>query len=187
MNIEERIKELIESNPGQMTQDEYIAIANHISKSAPCNLLIFGTGRDSNLWEELNEGGTTLFLEHDPYWVEQSGTDKAVLVEYFTKRPDWEALLKDPPALMMALPERVTDVEWDTILVDAPTGYDDDKPGRMQSIYTSAQLAKGIAKDTHVIVHDVHRTVENVYSLLFLGMDNIHNEVHHLRHFIIKS
>ena len=38
---------------------------------------------------------------------------------------------------LKGFPNEVYDVEWDLIMVDAPTGYHDEAPGRMGAIYTA--------------------------------------------------
>ncbi|PQQ05584.1 glucuronoxylan 4-O-methyltransferase 3 [Prunus yedoensis var. nudiflora] len=39
-------------------------------------------------------------------------------------------------------PSEVYDIEWDLIMVDAPTGYFDGAPGRMSAIYTAGLLGR---------------------------------------------
>ncbi len=47
--------------------------------------------------------------------------------------------------------------KWDIILVDGPTGFNSQQPGRQQSIATAWKYA---AEDGSVFVHDVHRDLE---------------------------
>ena len=54
---EERIRSLVESNPGQASEAEYTLVHDVIAQHAPCNVLVFGVGRDSSLWIDTNEGG----------------------------------------------------------------------------------------------------------------------------------
>ena len=63
--------------------------------------------------------------------------------------------------LQMDLPAEVTSTVWDCIFVDSPVGTTDKKPGRMQSIFTASSFA---LDHTDVFVHDVDRTVEDVYT-----------------------
>ncbi|XP_075648739.1 glucuronoxylan 4-O-methyltransferase 1-like [Castanea sativa] len=59
--------------------------------------------------------------------------------------------------------------EWDLIMVDAPTGYHDNAPGRMSAIYTAGSMARNREEgETNVFVHDVDRVVEDKFSKAFL-------------------
>ena len=145
----------------QMTEDEYRYVASLMSGGK--NVLVFGTGHDSNLWRAANEGGRTLFLENDPDWITSSDV---VQVSYSTRLGDADALLAEYAAgifdgLQMTLPDEVTRSKWDVIFVDSPTGYAPHTPGRMQSIYAASILAH---QETDVLVHDCDRRVEDLYS-----------------------
>ena len=43
---------------------------------------------------------------------------------------------------LKGFPSEVFDVEWDVIMVDAPTGYFDGAPGMMSAIYTAGLMAR---------------------------------------------
>ena len=93
----------------------------------------------------------------------------------------------DTPALLESdIPDKLSAEKWDIILVDAPAGYAEETPGRMKSIYMASQLIKS---GGDVFVHDCNREVEDVYSLHFLGKDNLVCEIiasiGNLRHFKI--
>jgi hypothetical protein len=47
---------------------------------------------------------------------------------------------------------------WDVIVVDGPTGYAPETPGRMQAIATAAALA---SEATTVFIHDSNRDAES--------------------------
>ena len=50
-------------------------------------------------------------------------------------------------------------------MVDAPTGYHDEAPGRMSAIYTAGLMARNREDgETDVSVHDVDRVVEDKFS-----------------------
>ena len=57
LKLYERVAELVRRNPNQLTQEEYLFVGRTLSGRSPCNLLVFGVGRDSNLWIDINEGG----------------------------------------------------------------------------------------------------------------------------------
>lgn len=180
------LRELVERNPGQASFEEYKCLRDAILRRAPCNLLIFGLGRDSPLWVESNRGGRTVFLENVTAWIEQTGKLRGAeiyTVEYDTKRFQWRWLLNKSKRLFMrSIPSEVVSTGWDVIFVDAPAGTRWKSPGRMQSIYTAAVLARRSA-DTDVFVHDCDRRVERVYSDRYLGDSNLVEQVDRLRHY----
>lgn len=189
---EKRIVKLVESNPNQLSIREYSLIANILEEKGSCNMLVFGVGRDSTLWMELNKGGVTVFLEDDPKWLNliknQLTNIHAYLVKYNTKRIEWKTLLLSKNWHLLELdnlPDDVLTSTWDVILVDGPTGFDDNTPGRMKSIYTAALLAQR-SSNCSVFVHDCDREVEAVYCDTFLQNGNFLWEVDRLRHYIFK-
>ncbi|MBS0655642.1 MAG: TIGR01627 domain-containing protein [Verrucomicrobia bacterium] len=186
------IEELVQRNPGQLSVAEYSLIAETLTSHSPCNMLVFGLGNDSDLWHRLNQHGTTLFLENNAFWYDKICTDfpqvNALLVEYNTTRPQWKSLLKrdKEEELLLDLPSHVWDTKWDLIFVDAPEGWADDKPGRMQSIYTAAKLASK-SGGCHIFVHDCHRKVEAAFSSKYLGDRHLQCELDRLRHYYVKG
>ncbi|KAJ6885197.1 hypothetical protein NC652_032021 [Populus alba x Populus x berolinensis] len=79
-------------------------------------------------------------------------------------------------------------MEWDLIMVDAPTGYHDEAPGRMTAIYTAGLMARNRENgETDVFVHDVDRVVEDKFSKAFLCEGYLTEQEGRLRHFIIPS
>jgi len=154
----------------QFTEAEARLVAAAIAKFCHCRLLVFGAGNDSSMWQQLNAGGTTVFLEHNPEWIEKIRSIDAVLdirpVEYTTRITEWRELLGQRDSLQMDLPQDVRQTRWDVVLVDAPNGFviADEHPrlgpihGRMQSIFAASQLA---APNGYIFVHDAQREVEN--------------------------
>ncbi len=191
LKLDERVAELARRNPGQLNQEEYLFVAKTLSRRSPCDLLVFGVGRDSSLWIDINEGGRSTFLESDSGWIERVRSEcppiDVRLVHYGTKRRDWKTLLQaDPRKLRMDLPPDIAASSWDIIFVDAPPGYRDTHPGRMQSICTAARLAHQ-HPPADVLVHDCNRTVERVYTDRFLGSANLLAQVHHLRQYRLRG
>lgn len=180
----ERIRALVESNPGQASEAEYSLVHGVLSRRAPCNLLVFGVGRDSSLWMDVNDGGRTVFVEDVREWAEYAREHvegiSVVDVRYWTLRVMWHLLRFIPSLLYMrSLPADVLDAQWDVILVDAPRGTRWYRRGRMMSIYTASVLAKrsrGV-----VFVHDCHRFTEAECSDAFLGADRLLHEVDTMR------
>ncbi|MFA5184804.1 MAG: hypothetical protein WC456_04785 [Patescibacteria group bacterium] len=145
---------------------------------APINFLVFGLGNDSALWHDLNPGGRTAFLEDDQAWLEKIKKAQprleAYLIHYTTRLNDWRDLIDQPEKLALPLPPKVIATEWDLILVDGPAGWREDKPGRMQSIYSAAQLIK---PGGDIFVHDCDREIEDKYANKYLGQQNIIAEI----------
>ncbi|CAN8246706.1 unnamed protein product [Cochlearia groenlandica] len=193
----------------QQTFKEVSVSKRILDKKSPCNFLVFGLGHDSLMWASLNHGGRTLFLEEDEAWIE-TVTKKFPSLEsyhvvYDTKRKDSDKLIElektedcvtvsDPRDSKCALslkdfPADVYETQWDLIMVDAPTGYHDEAPGRMSAIYTAGLLARN-RKDggeTDVFVHDVNRRVEDEFSAAFLCRGYLKEQEGRLRHFNIPS
>lgn len=191
-DFRDRIVQLVKTNPGQLSVAEYTSVAQEIFNRAPCNVLVFGVGNDSSLWIDANNGGNTVFLENHPSWIDRVKTSlpqiNAELVQYTTERWQWKELLNkgEPDLLLLDLPDSITETKWDIIFVDGPEGWSDEKPGRMQSIFTTALIAN-TAPDTHVFVHDCDRVVEATYSSLFLGDDHLKAVIDRMRHYYFPS
>ncbi|XP_062098981.1 glucuronoxylan 4-O-methyltransferase 1-like [Humulus lupulus] len=193
----------------QQTLKEISVSMRILEKKSPCNFLVFGLGHDSLMWNALNYGGRTVFLEEDKAWIEQIQRRipglESYHVEYDTKVHQADELMKigskagdcqvvgDPrfSKCQLALknfPSDVYDTEWDLIMVDAPTGYVIHAPGRMTAIYTAGLMARNRESgETDVFVHDVDRPVEDKFSKAFLCEGYLTEEEGRLRHFTIPS
>lgn len=180
------IRALVESNPGQATFEEYRLVHDSVVSRSPCNMLVFGVGRDSSLWLTANREGTTVFLESDPAWattVRAQDPDIVIhAVRYRGRRILWPWARAFPAALSMtALPESVEDHRWHVILVDAPRGTRWHSRGRLGSIRTAARL--GLASGADLFVHDCHRKLERECSDYFLGPDLLRAQAGSMRHY----
>lgn len=192
----------------QQTFKEISVTARALDKKSPCNFLIFGLGHDSLMWHSLNYGGRTIFLEEDEAWIEQIKRRFPMLESYHVtydskvnqandlmeegKGPECTAI-SDPKYSMCQLalksmPSEVYEIKWDLIMVDAPTGYHEEAPGRMTAIYTAGMMARNREDgETDVFVHDVNRIVEDKYSKEFLCEGYMKKQEGRLRHFTIPS
>ncbi|KAJ6805606.1 glucuronoxylan 4-O-methyltransferase 1-like [Iris pallida] len=192
----------------QQTLPEISVAARVLARKSPCNLLVFGLGHDSPMWAALNHGGRTVFLEEDAAWI---GTVRgrfpgleAYHVRYDTKLTDADGLmeagrrpecaavgdlrLSECRLALRGLPEAFYEAEWDAIMVDAPTGWVPEAPGRMGAIYTAGMAARGRREgETDVFVHDVDRVVEDRFSREFLCEGYMKEQEGRLRHFTIPS
>ncbi|KAH7518909.1 hypothetical protein FEM48_Zijuj09G0221200 [Ziziphus jujuba var. spinosa] len=188
-----------------------IRVSFEVLKSlAPCNFLVFGLGFDSLMWASLNPGGTTLFLEEDPKWVQTIVGKTPILqahsVQYRTQLSEADKLLasyKSEPDCLPAnarvsknsrcrlvlseLPDEVYEREWDLIMIDAPRGYFPEAPGRMAAIFSAAVMARDRKGQgvTHVFLHDVNRKVEKMFAEEFLCRKYLVKAVGRLWHFVI--
>jgi hypothetical protein len=156
----------------QLKPAELLPIVRAVLAFSSCRLLVFGCGVDSWFWEQVNAGGTTAFLEDDPGWlasVRSKLTNSIVeKVQYRTRVADWPAQLDAGDALLLDLPDSIKARQWDVILVDGPSGYRDDLPGRAQSIVTARQL---VAPGGKIFVHDCDRPLEREFCARYLGED----------------
>ncbi|XP_057525248.1 glucuronoxylan 4-O-methyltransferase 1 [Amaranthus tricolor] len=192
----------------QQTLQEISVTAQILLNKSPCNFLVFGLGHDSLMWNALNYGGRTIFLEEDQAWIHQIKRRFPMLnsyhVVYDTKVNQAHNLMDLSKGLectsithpkhsmcqlaLKTLPKEVYETEWDLIMVDAPTGYYDEAPGRMTAIYTAGMIARNKKEgETHVFVHDVNREVEDEFSKAFLCEGYMKEQQGRLRHFTIPS
>ncbi|RLN28482.1 glucuronoxylan 4-O-methyltransferase 1 [Panicum miliaceum] len=197
----------------QQTADEIGVSLRVLQRRAPCNFLVFGLGFDSPMWAALNHGGRTVFLEEDASWIASVRSKHPSLesyhVTYDTVLTEADALLelRDHPACvaqpdlasaaeascrlaLRGLPPAFHELEWDLIMVDAPTGWTPQSPGRMGAIYTAGMAARARRPGdgpTDVFVHDVDRPVEDAFSKAFLCEGYLAEQVGRIRHFVIPS
>ncbi|KAG6431951.1 hypothetical protein SASPL_103523 [Salvia splendens] len=179
-----------------------------VPPAPPSSGSVFGLGHDSLTWTALNHGGRTVFLEEDKEWIAQIKAQipslEAYHVAYDTKVAKADELLEvatreeckvmtDPrfSKCQLALsnfPSEIYDVEWDLIMVDAPTGYFEGAPGRMSAIYTAGLMARNRGRgESDVFVHDVDRVVEDRYSKALLCEGYLVEQEGRIRHFNIPS
>ncbi|KAM7482073.1 hypothetical protein LguiB_006656 [Lonicera macranthoides] len=192
----------------QQTLKEISVTSKILEKKSPCNFLVFGLGHDSLMWSTLNYGGRTIFLEEDKSWIEQIKHRFPTLESYHAvydskvnQANDLMEVGKGPECIaigdirysmcqlaLKGLPSDIYEIKWDLIMVDAPTGYFEEAPGRMNAIYSAGMLARNRAEgETHVFVHDVNRVVEDKFSMAFLCEGYMKKQVGRLRHFTIPN
>ena len=197
----------------QQTAPEIGVSLRVLQRRAPCNFLVFGLGLDSPMWAALNHGGRTVFFEEDASWIANVRSAHPGLesyhVSYDTRVTDADDLisLRDHPSCtaqpdlaaaaaascrlaLRGLPPVFYELEWDLIMVDAPTGWTPESPGRMGAIYTAGMAARARRPwddATDVFVHDVDRPVEDRFSMAFLCEAYLAEQVGRIRHFVIPS
>ena len=160
-----------------MSFRQYWHIAREIELIRPANILIFGLGFDSILWNSLNKNGKTIFIEDNKDWI-----DKFKYKELMIKKVSYKTEIKrhreygiDSELLLLKLGKEIFQTKWDLIFVDGPLGHQPPRkwagPGRMSSLYTAKKLSK-FAKC--IIVDDFARKIENKYSLHYFGKKNLY-------------
>lgn len=168
------------SGAGGMTPEEYFAFMSYVRDRAPQNLLIWGIGYDSTLTKALNEGGYTLFLEHNADWVARTPAAKLNYISYNDKSfhttvDHFDDFITSPHrANIKALN---TGVCWDTVLVDPPLGWKHTDTGRAVPLYTAAvDIEACVAMERYeldqevaVWVHDCNRVLEDAVTHAFYG------------------
>jgi len=162
--FEEIIKNVIKhTKQKQMTEEEYRYISSFLMDK---NLLVFGTGYDSDLWRYANRNGRTVFLEHNSKWI--TNLEDTYHITYTSNlRRDKHKLLEQYKNGVTAnfeidLPNQIKNNSWDVIIIDSPEGGKKKYyHGRMQSIYSAKILAHS---ETDIFVHDCDRYVEDKYS-----------------------
>lgn len=159
----------------QMTYQEYKFISDTVYSIEGVNFLVFGVGRDSNLWLESNKSGKTVFLEPDRDWIAIAKRNNLNIdirhIEYNTRSEEALKLFFDfkRTGIFPKVPyiqDDILNTEWDVILIDSPVGAIN---GRMTSIYLANLLAKKTSKDVHIFLHDSQRDIETLYASLFLA------------------
>ena len=161
----------------QLSMKEYLYVTKHVREG---NFLVFGTGADTPYWKLVNPEVT--FLEDHGEWLDRSDP-KQIEVKYNTTRDLSDSLLtlyksNLTKSLEIDIPQWVRDTKWDNIFVDGPQGYNDKKPGRMQSLYTAKQLANS---DTNIFVHDAFRHVESTWVDALFTVKNQFDRMKHCK------
>ncbi len=175
-NYKDFIKNMKKKNKGLMSKNQYLAIAKELNNLSPCNLLVFGLGDDSYLWNSINKGGVTIFLEDNIEWI-NSMNDGSLKVEHVT----YKTLIENqkdigfiPEKLELPLSDEVLNYKYDFIIVDAPLGHQPPRPlkgpGRMSSIFMASKLIK---KNGIAVIDDMGRPIERRYAFHFFGQENL--------------
>ena len=151
------------------------------------NVLILGTGRDSEYWRFCNTTGKTVFLENDDAWIDKTKKD-IIKVDYTCSITDSKKLLEEVKEgnysnVKIVIPPELKTIEWDVIFVDSPTGYNSSCPGRMQSIFTALELSN---KNTHIFIHDCDRQVEDIWSMELFEIKTQLTKLRHLKRSLTK-
>lgn len=154
------------SSRGQMAPSQYFRIVLEILRSAPANVLLFGAGRDSDLYGIANHNGRTVVVESNLTWRDNISREicEVVEIQYSTCLAD--GFVTDLEIEKSIIAGDCWKTVWDIIVVDAPNGHRPDAPGRQQSI----ALARGLANSrTSIFLHDYDRPMERECADFYFG------------------
>lgn len=146
----------------QGTEAEYTLIAETILGLENPNVLVFGCGMDTELWQKCNPNGKNVYLEHNATWLQDAirfnpGADIRVQ-DYTTSAKHWKNYSEEE--LILKMDQDLIDTEWDVIFIDGPHGWRDKKglnPGRMSPIM---MVGTSRLKCKNLFVHDCNRIIE---------------------------
>ncbi|MBK8163197.1 MAG: hypothetical protein IPK65_08630 [Gammaproteobacteria bacterium] len=173
-------------NEIQLFAEELTEICDVVVRMRPIRMLVFGVGNDSTFWRQLNERGSTVFLEDNAQWMStvlaRDPLADVRLVSYHTQIEESQRLMERPELLQLDLPQDVRGLRWDVVIVDAPAGWQSGQPGRMKSIFEASRL---VCNGGHVFVHDCDREVEKAYCDRYLRPDRLTREVQRMRHYVL--
>jgi hypothetical protein len=143
--------------PGQQSVQELQQIADTIKRHAPCNLLVWGVGNDSALYDQLNIDGKTVFVEESQDWLNKMNgrvRSKSIIHKYCTTVENSLKIVTKS-----VVETDLHDLHWDIIIIDAPTGFSKKCPGRHVPI-SEAAISASQQKHISIFVHDVDRDLE---------------------------
>ena len=131
-------------------------------------MLVFGLGYDSNLWYNLTNRNT-FFVEDNKKYIEKNkdiSDDKIIQYDYegITVRNSFN--MTDEQIQSFIIPDKIIkNAPYDIIYIDGPTGYTQDKPGRLLPIFWSKTMLS--KEDSIVYIDDSNRYLEreciNIY------------------------
>lgn len=166
LSLEETFAE-IGGQPNSCSLEEYYGWARHIQSVPSCRLLVFGVGRDSVAWRQVNQGNPTLFLENNEEWIErvatQIGSAHIRSVDYGQNFEEWEETgFSEHAVILPAMADPPFDGSWDCAFVDAPWGP---TFGRHQSAHAATCAVKpgGL-----IALHDCEREHEQIVCRILL-------------------
>jgi len=177
-DLRKRIEEIkAKSQAGGMEKEEYFLFQNYVNTHPGQKLLVWGLGYDSVTINELNKGGETRFMEFDTSWVDKTNDEalkalKWESVNFDTSiEKDGGRFLESPHGIQSkAMEEQPC---WNTVLIDSPTGFTKEAPGRFQSFHQTATMAENCIQETGqpitVFAHDNNRPIEEEVGKAYFG------------------
>jgi hypothetical protein len=122
-------------------------------------MLVFGLGYDSKMWYENNKN--TFFIENNDEYIKLNEQDIPLLNIIkcdYTTTCKTSMSLTDEQIHKFKIPESLVNLApFDIIIIDGPTGYDENTPGRLIPCFWSTLLSK---KGTIIYIDDSSRALE---------------------------
>ena len=148
-------------NGVQLTE---VALSEITSSTLHKKTLIYGLGNDSKYWDSVC---IATFIEENPLWAEKSGIDRDKIILYNYKDITVENSFYKTDTELSSYP-LPTQEKYDVIVIDAPTGYNNQCPGRLLPIYWAKQM---LNKGGIIYVDDCNRPLEK-YAIEKYFKDN---------------
>lgn len=134
-------------------------------------VLVFGLGMDSKMWYLANEKKNIWFIEHDDNYIKlNSDIDSSCIIKYDYANINVKKSfsLSNDDIENYPIPDIISqNAPYDLIIVDAPTGFNDETYGRLLPIYWTAKYFS--KHGTIIYVDDVERSLENYCVNKFLS------------------
>lgn len=124
--------------------------------------LVFGLGYDSDMWWSHNKNNVYFIEQNKDYIKLNPMIPKSHMFHYTYPGLSIQKSMQNPESFEIESPEwLVKNGPYDVILIDGPTGYNVNQPGRQQAIYWATKyLSK---KGTIIYVDDAKRPVESKF------------------------
>lgn len=159
--MNEFVNSLLQQKNQYVQMDDLVLskIFQHIYlREKKVNILVFGLGFDSILYQTANERGLTCFIEDDHFFfsINQNIPNKILFNYKTTVKDSINYTIQDLEKFEM--PPIIKDIEWDMIIIDGPRGYEDHHPGRSLPIFWSS-----LCKKATIFIDDSSRFVEDKF------------------------
>jgi hypothetical protein len=143
----------------QLSRDLIVDVVQEITRRHRPRILIFGLGYDTPMWQHFAKvaGGTVVFVEENEQYIKLNPTAHVIKVAPH----QWHTYVGDgtlePDANLLAVHPSLAGSLFDVILVDGPTGYGPDRPGRQGACRWAALLSAPAAA---IYIDDSERPIE---------------------------
>lgn len=126
-------------------------------------VLIFGLGYDSKIWHTANNSKNIWFVESNQTYIDLNNyihPQNIIKCDYQNISVKKSFTMQQCDIDKYEIPNEILlHAPYDLILIDAPTGYNDDCPGRLLPIYWSSKLLSH--QNTIIYIDDTERKLEN--------------------------
>lgn len=140
-------------------------------------MLVFGLGYDSNLWYNITNKNT-FFIEHNQEYID---LNKEIAYDHIIKYDYNDISVSKSMNILKnnsfskeleqyKIPEKLLEQKpFDIIIIDGPTGYNNECPGRLLPIYWSKNMLS--KSGTIIYVDDSNRPLENKSVKMIFSSD----------------